>query len=92
MTRLASSSRVTLTRPGAFKGVTLDWWEWRDLTALARLYGWRGVPDADRMSSAEASDLVKALERAPMSPQLRDVTENLLPIAREGGIDVMRER
>jgi hypothetical protein len=36
------SGRVTLVRPGSITSVSVMWWEWRDHTALATLYGWRG--------------------------------------------------
>jgi hypothetical protein len=85
-----SGGRVTLVRPGAARGVTVTWWEWRDLTSLARLYGWRGVPDAPRLSSAEASDLANALELANVSARLRETASKVTAVARAGGIDVFK--
>jgi hypothetical protein len=84
------SGRVVLQRPGSIQSVALYWFEWRDIAAMAWLYGWRGVPDADRMSAAEASDLAIALERARMSPRLRELSAKVIPVARAGGINLLR--
>jgi hypothetical protein len=84
------SAKVLLQRPGSIKGVAVMWWEWRDLTAIAKAYGWRGVPDAPRLSSAEASDLANALDRASVSERLRDTASKVATVARAGGIDLLR--
>ena len=55
-----------------------------------RSRGWPGVPDAPRLSSAEASDLAKALERARVSARLRETASKVAAVARDGGINVLR--
>lgn len=87
-----SDGRVTIIRPGSPRGVTLMWWEWRDLASLARLYGWRGMPSTARLSIAEASELAAALERANVRGALRELSDRVIPIARLGGIDVVHGR
>lgn len=84
------SGRVILQPPGRSKSVAVMWWEWRDLTALATAYGWRGVPDAPRLSAAEASDFANALERASVSARLRETASKVASVARAGGITLFR--
>ncbi len=66
----------------------MTWWEWHDVTALAKLYGWRGVPKSMRMSTAEASDLAVALTRARVPLQLSAATTKVIAVAKDGGLNV----
>ena len=85
---LARADRVV---PRRGESVSLTRAEWRQLASLAAGYGWKGVPDAPRLSAAEASDLAAALARARYVPvQLRDVTAQVIPIARTGGLNLWR--